>query len=172
MPKAPLAAVALVCLVALLPLPASAQQAAPVGYTFVAEWDAPRDKWPEVAAFAEKNWRPLLERLVADGTLTDFGIYETVVHEADGNTHGLWWSAKSLASIEKARLEAIKIPAAPGLAAARHRDYLLRTLLGKGGMASGTGAYLRVATTVIQPGKGAQWLALWQKYNQPLSDQL
>lgn len=171
MPKAPLAVAALVCLAALMPAPAMAQQAAPVGYTYVAEWDAARDKWPEIAAYAEKAWRPLLERLVADGTLTDFGIYQTVVHEFGGVSNGLWWSAKSIANIEKARLEALKLPSAPGTAEARHRDYFLRSLVWKGRPGSGAGGYLRVATSVVQPGKGAQWLALWQKYNQPLWDE-
>jgi hypothetical protein len=172
MKKASLAVVLLVCLGLLLPAVSTAQQAAPTGYTFVAEWDAPRDKWPEITAYGEKNWRPLLERLVADGTLTDFGIYETVVHQNEGETHGLWWSSASIAGIEKARLEAIKIPPAPGLAAAKHHDYFLRSLIWKGRPGNGTGGYLRVATSVVQPGKGAQWLALWRKYSQPLYDEL
>jgi len=171
MQKAPLAVVFVVCLGLLMPGVSSAQQAAPAGYTFVAEWGAPRDKWPEVAAFAEKNWRPLLERLVADGTLTDFGIYETVVHMPDEMTHGLWWSSKTMAGIEKARLEAIKIPPAPGLAAAKHRDYFLRSLIWKSRPGSGSGGYLRVATSVVQPGKSAEWRALWEKYTQPFYEE-
>jgi len=170
--KAALSVTLLVCLAMLMPVAASAQQAAPTGYTFVAEWNAPRDKWVEITAYGEKSWRPLLERLVADGTLTDFGIYETVVHEADGITHGLWWSSASIAGIEKARLEAIKIPPAPGLASAKHRDYFLRNLIWKGKPGNGSGGYLRVSTSVVQPGKGAQWLALWRKYNQPVYDEL
>ena len=171
MQKAPLAVVFVVCLGFLMPSVSSAQQAAPTGYTFVAEWDAPRDKWPEVAAYAEKNWRPLLERLVADGTLTNFGIYETVVHMPGDMTNGLWWSSNTMAGIEKARLEALKIPSAPALAAAKHRDYFLRTLIWKSRPGSGSGGYLRVATTVVQPGKGAQWRALWEKYSQPFYEE-
>jgi hypothetical protein len=171
MSKTPLAVVFLVCLRLLLPAVSSAQQAAPTGYTFVAEWDAPRDKWPEVAAYAEKNWRPLLERLVAEGTLTDFGIYETVVHQPEDITHGLWWSSATMAGVEKARQEALRIPPAPGLVAAKHRDYFLRTLIWKSRPGSGSGGYLRVATSVVQPGKGAQWRALWEKYNQPFYEE-
>ena len=171
MQKASLAAVFVVCLGVLMPGVSSAQQAAPAGYTFVAEWDAPRDKWPDVAAFAEKSWRPLLERLVADGTLTDFGIYETLVHMPGEMTHGLWWSSKTMAGIEKARLEAIKIPPAPALAAAKHRDYFLRSLISQSRPGGGSGGYLRVATSVVQPGKGAEWRALWEKYSLPFYEE-
>jgi hypothetical protein len=171
MRKASLAVVLVLCLGLLTPLAASAQQAGPIGYTYVAEWNASRDKWPEITAYAEKSWRPLLERLVADGTLTDFGVYQTVVHELDGASHGIWWSAKSIANIEKARLEALKLPPGPGLTEAKHRDYFLRSLIWKGRPGNGSSGYLRVATSVVQPGKGAQWLALWQKYSQPLWDE-
>jgi hypothetical protein len=171
MQKAPLAAVFVVCLGLLMPSVSSAQQAASAGYTFVAEWDAPRDKWSEVAAFAEKSWRPLLERLVADGTLTDFGIYETVVHIPGEMTNGLWWSSKTMAGIEKARLEALKIPPASALAAAKHRDYFLRSLIWKSRPGSGSGGYLRVSTSVVQPGKAAEWRALWEKHTQPFYEE-
>jgi hypothetical protein len=46
----PLAVVLFVCLGVLTPAPALAQQAAPTGYTYVAEWDASRDKWSEITA--------------------------------------------------------------------------------------------------------------------------
>jgi hypothetical protein len=164
--------VLLLCLGLLIPTAALAQQSAQPGYTYVAEWNASRDKWPEITAYAEKSWRPLLERLVADGTLTDFGVYETTVHETDGMTNGLWWSAKSIANIEKARLEALKLPPAPGLLTAKHRDYFLRSLIWKGRPGGGAGGYMRVATSVVQPGKGAQWRALWEKYSQPLYEEL
>lgn len=172
MSKAPLGVVILLCLGLLMPTAASAQQPAPTGYTFVAEWDVPRDKWVEIAAFAEKNWRPLLERLVADGTLVNFGIYETVVHAPEEMTHGLWWSSATMAGIEKARLEAIKVPPAPGLVGAKHRDYFLRSLIWKSRPGSGSGGYLRVATSVVQPGKGTQWRALWEKYTQPFYEEM
>jgi hypothetical protein len=164
--------VILACLGLLAPAAASAQQAAPAGYTYVAEWDAPRDKWIEIAAFAEKVWRPMLERLLADGTITGFGVYESVVHEPDGISHGLWWSAASMAGVEKARTEALKLPPAPGLMTAKHRDYFLRSLVWKGKPAKGAGGYLRVATSVVQPGKAEEWQALWEKYNQPTYDEL
>lgn len=161
----------LLCLALVLPLAVSAQQPQPASYTFVAEWGVPRDKWGELTAFADKSWRPMLERLVGDGTLTDYGITETLVHEEGGMTHSIWFSAGGFAGIEKARLEALKIPPPPFLAAAKHGDLFLTSTVGKRRGGSGSG-YLRVNINAVQPGKTAQWLELWEKYNKPVYDEL
>ena len=164
----------LACFVLALPQVVSAQQAPPSGYTFVAEWNVPRDKWPEASTFFDKGLRPIHERLVADGTLVDYGVFETIVHDAseNGYTHGVWWSSTSYAGIEKARAEALKVTPAPALSAAKHHDYLLRTQVSKYKAGSGTGGYLRVNSSVVKPGKGGAWRALWDKYNKPVYDEL
>lgn len=165
----------LVCLAVTLPQVVAAQQPPPpTGYTFVAEWNVPRDKWAEASAFTDKSMRPLYERLVADGTLVDYGVFETIVHDAseNGYTHGVWFSATSFAAIEKARGEALKVPPAPALAAAKHHDYLLRTQVSKYKAGSGSGGYLGVNSSVVKPGKGAAWRALWDKYNKPVYNKL
>jgi hypothetical protein len=166
--------VLLACLALTLPIVVSAQQPAPPAYTFVAEWNVPRDKWAEASAFMDKGLRPIHERLVADGTLTDYGVFETVVHDAseNGYTHGVWWSATSIAAIEKARAEALKVPPAPALATAEHHDYFLRTLVSKLRPGNGSGGYLRVNSSTVQPGKGAAWRALFDKYNKPIYEEL
>ena len=131
-----------------------------------------RGDWKDVDTRAGLgHWRPLLERPVADGTLTDLGIHETVVHQAEDLSHGRWWSSTSLAGIEKARLAATRIPPAPGLAAAKHPDGFVRSLIWKSRPGSGSGGHLHVATSVIQPGKGAQWRARWETYTQPFYDE-
>lgn len=160
---------ALLCLALAVPPVATAQQSP--SYTFVADWDVPRDKWAELSAFAEKSWRPLLERLVNDGTLTDYGIFETIVHQEGTNSHSIAFSANSFAGIEKARLEALKVPAPAFLSAARHNDLYLTNIVARRRPSSGTG-YLRVNSVVVQPGKGAQWRELWEKYNKPTYDEL
>jgi hypothetical protein len=160
------------CLLLALPVAAGAQQPAPPVYTFVAEWSVQRDKWLETSAFMDKSLRPIMERLVSDGTLVNFGTYETLVHQEDAETHGLWWSATSVAGIEKARLEAIKVPQPPGLLGARHHDYFLRKAVGTQRTGSGSGGYLRVASYVLQPGKGMQWREWWDKYTKPVYDAL
>lgn len=161
----------LLCLALVLPLVVNAQQPMPPSYTFVAQWSVPRDKWPEISAFADKSWRPLLERLVGDGTLADYGISETIVHQEGADTHSIWFTANSFAGIEKARLEALKVPPTPALAAAKHSDLFLTNLVAKHRTASGVG-YLRVNSVVVQPGKAGQWREIWEKYNKPTYDEM
>ena len=57
------------------------------------------------------------------------------------------------------------------MAAGKHSDLFLSRLTGKHRAASGSG-YLRVNSVVVQPGKGAQWLAHWEKYTKPTFDEL
>ncbi len=51
----------------LLALPVVAQEA-PV-YTYLAHWNVPRAQWAEFIAFGEENAFPVLERMLADGTI-------------------------------------------------------------------------------------------------------
>lgn len=170
MSRVALGVLVLLCL-ALVPLAANAQQRMPSSYTFIAEWDVARDQWPEVSAWMEKSARPVYERLVSDGTLTDYGISETIVHLENGATHSVWFSATSFAGIEKARLEVLKIPPAPALAAAKHRDLYLTGIFGKHRAVSGAG-YLRINMPLIQPGKAAQYNEVFEKYDIPIFDEL
>ena len=85
---------------------AAAAQTAPAAepYTYVAEWQIPRALWAAFPQEFEKNSRPILEKLSADGTLIGWGAYETIVHTPEGYSHGAWWTATSYAAMEKARL--------------------------------------------------------------------
>jgi len=159
------------CLLA--PYGASAQPAEqPPVYTFVAEWTVPRAQWGEAAAFFEKTTRPVLERLTAGGTLGGWGNYETVVHQEDANTHGTWWTASNLAGIERAREELIKLPPNPAMAAAKHHDYLVRSIIYNGKTAGPASGYLLVSSGKVVPGKGLQWREFWEKYSKPTYDEL
>ena len=66
-----------VCVLLLL---GSVAQAQPQHYTFVAEWAVERSQWSEFVNNFERNSRPVLERLLADGTLVGWGAFEAVVH--------------------------------------------------------------------------------------------
>jgi len=154
--------------------PASAQTApASEPYTFVAEWQIPRAQWAAFATDFEKNTRPVLEKLAAGGTLISWGVYETIVHVPEANTHGVWWSATSYAAMEKARRELLPAAAgSPSLAAATgHRDYYLRSIVGGGKAGSGEG-YLNVSQYVLKAGKGQEWKQLWEKHSKPIFDDL
>jgi hypothetical protein len=150
--------------VAQTPAPAAAPQTV---FTFVAEWQLPRDKMATYATDFEKNTRPILEKLGAAGTLVSWGAYEYLVHTPEGYTHGVWWSATSYAGIETARGELVKnISASTSLTSATgHGDRYLRAIGGKGKSASGTGGFLTVSRYEVKAGSAQDWRQLWDKNN-------
>ena len=154
--------------------PAAAQTAPAVEpYTFVAQWSIPRAQWGAFLEDFDKNTKPVLEKHAGAGTLISWGAFESIVHEPDGYTHGVWWSATSYAGIEKARLELVRTAAASAsmAAATAHRDYYMRSIAGGGKPASGEG-YLSVASYLLKAGKAQEWKQLWDKNTKPLYDEL
>lgn len=147
--------------------------AAPNSYTFVAHWQIPRAQWGTFAADVDKSTRPVLEKLAADGTLTGWGVFEYIVHAPDAPTHGIWWSATSFAAMEKARLELLPTAASSSalMSATGHTDLFLNTVTGNAKSGSGTG-YLSVAIQLMKPGKGREFLQLWEKNNKAILDDL
>jgi hypothetical protein len=162
---------------AVLPVaPASAQAPAPAAaepYTFVAEWQIPRQFWAAFPADFDKNTRPVLEKLAVDGTLSGWGVYESIVHTVDGYSHGIWWTGSSYAALEKARRLLLPSAAASQslMGATGHRDFLLRSIVYAAKAASGEG-YLTVSSYVLKAGKAREWKELWDKNNKPVFDDL
>jgi len=158
----------------LVPLVASAQIAPePPTFTFVSEWAIPRAQWKEWTESNEKNVKPILDKLMADGTIIGYGLYTTFVHDESGITHGSWFETTSLAAVDKVLTEIIKLPPNPiANAATKHRDYLTRSSLRRIKAASGKDGYLWVNYTQLQPGKGAGWRALFDKLVKPIFDEL
>ncbi len=156
--------------VLLLALPAMAQEA-PV-YTFVAHWNVPRAQWAEFTAFGEESVRPVLERMLANGTIVSWGLSTTVVHRENGTTHETWWAATSIAGIERAREELRKLPSSAVLAGAKHHDHLSESLIHRGSTTDTTSGYLYISVYKVRPGRGQDWLRLWEKYFKPTYDEL
>src|SRR5690348_5246118 len=67
-------------------------QGKPPLYTYISEWAVPRAQWAEMAKLDEQD-RPLMDKLVADGTLTGYGAYTNLIHQEGEPTHGTWFSA-------------------------------------------------------------------------------
>lgn len=143
--------------------------AEPQTYTFVIERTIPRAMWAEWDTFAEQKYRPVLEKLLAEGTIVSWGLYTTVVHVAGYPTHGSWIETTDIASIHKAIAELGKIPnpimSAPQV---RHRDYLLHSRLRGARAAAGTNGYLWVNNTHLQAGKSDQYRGLYEKFVKPI----
>jgi hypothetical protein len=161
--------------VVLLLASAAAAQMAPSSeppvFTYVAEWNIPRAQWAEYKTFAQSA-QPILDRLVASGTITGYGTYEAFVHEIDGPTHGTWWTASSISNLDKARVELLKLTPTQGQLQAKHRDYLLRSLIHKGSSVKPGSGFLVVSYNLVLPGKANDWRQLWEKYQKPIFDEL
>ncbi len=74
---------------AVFPRPACSQQPDQPIYTFVASWAVPRAQWAEFASSWDKNFRPVLDRMLADGTIVEWGRSEAVVHNPAESTHSV-----------------------------------------------------------------------------------
>lgn len=163
--------VAVLCAAMILPAMAGAQ-AEPPTYTFVAEWAVQRDKWDDFNAAWEKNSKPILERMSANGTLVSWGAYSTVVHLDGEYTHGTWFAANSIGAIERVRGELIKVPNPAMASTTKHRDYLLRSITRGSRTAGPASGYLWVSSAVVNPGRAGDWRTHWEKYSKAVYDQL
>ncbi len=144
------------------------EQAHPV-YIYVSQFQVPRANWAQFAEDTEKTVNPILERLLADGTITGWSNFENIVHTPDGMTHGTVWSSPSLAGITRVLDEIRKGGPRPAqIAATKHEDFLMRTVYAHTTAVSGGGAgYLRVNCTLAQPGKSDDFVATIKKYLGP-----
>ena len=154
----------------LVPIVATAQQPEPPIYTSVALWNVPRAQWADFTAFLDKNGRPVLERMFANGTIVSWGTFATVFHQENGFTHGTWYATTSIAAGQRVLDELLKLPPNPATLGARHRDHLFRSLIHRGRATGPRSGYLSVAAFEAQPGRGGEWLELWKRYFQPMYD--
>lgn len=162
-------AVAVLCLALFAPALVQAQQAEPTVYTFVAEWGVARADWDAWWASFEKNTKPLLERHSANGNLVAWAAYTTLVHDDSGITHGVYWSCTSYAAMNRV-LDDLRKAAPSGINITKHRDYMVRSIMHSAKASAPTTGYLYVSAFQVQPGKGAEWRGLWEKYNKASMD--
>jgi len=137
--------------------PTQAQTAAkskPPVYTYVATWDVPRAQWGDMVKLDEQD-KPLLDKLVADGTLIGYGAYYNLIHQEGEPTHGSWFTATSEGNLLKA-LEAIYAqPASIGAAvqgASKHWDQILTGDIYNSKAGASTG-YLTWSKWDVKPGQ-------------------
>jgi len=93
------------CLVATLAvwtIPAGAQSGEmkekPRLYTYAASWVIPRARWTDMEKAGTANQK-ILDHAVGNGTLVGYGDDTTLIHQAEGSTHGDWWAAMSMAGL-------------------------------------------------------------------------
>ena len=112
-------------------LPLYAQQAGNQGkppvYTYISEWSVPRAQWADMVKVDDED-RTLMDKLIANGTLTAYGAFTNLIHQEGEPTHGTWFTATSEGGLLKA-LEAVYAQpgatTAPVQGASKHWDYIL-----------------------------------------------
>lgn len=167
----------LVCVMLFINASSMAQQNAPAekptSYTYVAEWTVPRAQWGEMEKNAEAE-RVVLDKLVADGTLTSYGAYSHLLHTEGEPTHGSWFSADSEGKLLKA-LEVIYAQPAmvtsPAQSASKHWDKLFQSTFynGKSGK---SGGYLAISRWQLKPGQMGAYNNLMKSTMAPVLDKL
>jgi hypothetical protein len=160
---------------ALAPLQAqTAAKTKPPVYTYVAQWDVPRAQWADMTK-ADDQERPLLDKLVADGTLIGYGAYTNLIHQEGEPTHGTWFSATSEGNLLKA-LETIY--AQPGLvtspvqAASKHWDQILTGEMYNYKPGTSNGGYLTWTRWEVKPGAMRGYTDLAKKVFTPVFEKL
>jgi hypothetical protein len=143
-------------------------------YTYVAQWAVPRAQWPDMVKLEEAD-KPVLDKLVADGTLVGYGAYSNVIHQEGEPTHGSWFSATSEGKLLKA-LEVIY--AHPGLTdasvqgASKHWDLILTGNIYGYKPGATTGGYLTWSTWQVKPGQMHAYAELMKKSIVPVLERL
>jgi hypothetical protein len=154
----------------------------PVVYTRVAQWQIARPNWSAYEKDLKKNTVPVMEKLLADGVITEFGADRTSVHTPDGYTHSTWFSAKSLANLEKALDTLVESDDKltpeerrkqdTDFAGTRHADLMLRSVLFRNRTVKTDKGYGTVSVQKMQPGKAQDYQDLFDKYTKPVLEQL
>ncbi len=163
------------CLVIAVAVPLAAQQNGekPTSYTYVAEWSVPRAQWGEIDKNSDAE-RPIMDKLLAEGTITGYGSYSHLIHAEGEPTHGSWFSATSEGNLLKA-LEAIYAQPAmvtsPSQAASKHWDRLFQSTV-YNGKAGKFGGYLTYSRWQLKPGQMAAYNQLMNKIMVPVLEKL
>ena len=150
----------------------SDQEKAPV-YTYIAEWAVPRAQWPDMVKLDEQE-RPVMEKLVSDGTLLSFGTFANLIHQEGEPTHGSWFAAASEGKLMKAleAIYALGLTTSPVEAASKHWDYILQSRTYNQRSGHYEGAYLSGSEWQVNPGQGHAFQELMNSKLVPVFEKL
>jgi hypothetical protein len=146
------------------------EQAQPI-YTYVSQFQVPRASWAQYAEDTDKNFVPIVEKFMADGTIISWSTFENIVHTPDGYTNGAAWSSNSLAGITKVLDELRKGGPRPGqVASTRHEDLFMQSTTHHAVSGHWTNGYLRVVCQMAK-GNPDDYSAALMKYLGPTFDE-
>lgn len=154
----------------------------PAVYTRVAFWNIDRQYWEGYQKNFEKYEQPIFEKLLADGVITEWGADAQGVHTADGATHATWFSAKSIAGLERALEDVQKgmskmspqerKTSDTDFAGPKHYDLLFHSYFYRSRPTKLDSGYDMTNIIKVKSGKAGEYRKLWEKYTKPILDQL
>lgn len=176
--------VSILCVVLFLSLGGSliAQDSETV-YTRVGLWEVPRTHWKTFGEFFEKYEKPVLDRLLSEGVIEEYGIDAMSVHHPEGYTHSTWFSSSSMAGLERvlnAYEEATEAQSSSGTdpdsefagMVTKHRDLILRSISHGAKKVSLEDGYFMGSYNRVLRGKGSDHTKAWETYVKPVYEQL
>jgi len=157
--------------------PLQAQMGAPAKppiYIYVSSWAVPRAQWPDMTKIDDLD-KPVLEKLVADGTLIGYGSYTNLIHQEGEPTHGSWFTATSEGNLLKG-LEALYAHPgstdAPVEGASKHWDQILTGEVYNSKPGTSSGGYLTWSRWQVKPGQMHAYAELNKKVFVPILEKL
>ena len=170
---------ALLCIVA----PLAAQDDAGI-YFRLALWDVKRTHWSSYEENFTKNQKPILDKLFAEGVITEWAVTADSIHTEDGYTHATWWSGKDLASLQRvidayderdeqlSEAERKKRTAELTGSIQNHRDGLGRSLVFRSRSTQTDEGFFFTSSVQVKPGKGREYRESWEKRNKATYERL
>ena len=137
-------------------IPASAQspevKPKPPMYSYVANWQIPREHWPDMDSVTGPV-NDVLQKALDAGTIVGYGNDLNLVHGLDSETHDTWWSSMSYAGLIRAleQARAAADPHSQALNGAKHWDDVLVSRYYNWKSGPYKGAYTHVSTYKLKP---------------------
>lgn len=158
-----------------------AQESEPVSY--LAAFQVNPGKESDFVNLVKKYDKPMLDGLMAEGSVLAWGLDAVMIHREGGITHLFWFVTPDYAGLDKvfAGFEKMEesIPEEEQarfretVNFAKHHDHILRSLIVNVSEAPPTAPpYTNYASVKVKPGKGREWRKLFEKYSKPVLDKL
>ena len=164
---------ALLAMAALTTLRAQDEKGKPPVYTYISQWTVPRAQWGEFLK-SDDDDKPLMDKLVADGTLIAYGSFVNLIHQEGEPTHGTWMTATSEGRLAKALEAEWARPGlvSPVLAASKHWDYITVSRIHNSRPGTWSGGYLSGNRWQVKPGDMREFNELEKSTLIPAFDKL
>lgn len=148
-------------------------------YTRSELWEVARQNWKRFVSDFEKNDKPALEKMFAEGKISEWGMESYTLHIPGEFTHGYFYTAEGMKNLEaagEAWLAAVEDKGysehdfAPMVVS--HRDQLFRNVRMRAKGGTYKDAFSAFTEFHVEPGQGGAYMELWEERIQPRMEKL